>query len=111
MTSILLISLVFAIILKFFTPKKPNYFFGYQLGSAKKSIGHWKVANKYASNFMIAIYTPILALSLLFDYLEYDGEILILILFGIEFVVMYFYVEKRLKKIDHASSGNSGLVQ
>jgi uncharacterized membrane protein len=100
MMPIILILLVFAIILRIFTPKKPNYFFGYQLGSAKKSVEHWKIANRYASNYMIIVYSLILSISLIFNYLKYDGEILLLTLFGIEFVTMYFYIENKLKKIN-----------
>ena len=97
---IILILLVFAIILRIFTPKKPNYFFGYQLGSAKKSVEHWKIANRYASNYMIIVYSLILSVSLIFNYLKYDGEILLLTLFGIGIVTMYFYIENKLKKIN-----------
>ena len=100
MIQIILILLVFAIILRIFTPKKPNYFFGYQLGSAKKSVEHWKMANRYASNYMIIVYSLILSVSLIFNYLKYDGEILLLTLFGIGIVTMYFYIESKLKKIN-----------
>ena len=100
MIQIILILLVFAIILRIFTPKKPNYFFGYQLGSAKKSVEHWKIANRYASNYMIIVYSLILSVSLIFNYLKYDGEILLLTLFGIGIVTMYFYIENKLKKIN-----------
>jgi len=100
MIPIILILLVFAIILRIFTPKKPNYFFGYQLGSAKKSIEHWKMANRYASNYMIIVYSLILAVSLIFNYMKYDGEILLLTLFGIGIVTMYFLIENKLKKIN-----------
>jgi uncharacterized membrane protein len=100
MIQIILILLVFAIILRIFTPKKPNYFFGYQLGSAKKSVEHWKMANRYASNYMIIVYSLILAVSLIFNYMKYDGEILLLTLFGIGIVTMYFLIENKLKKIN-----------
>lgn len=100
MTLILSVLLVFAIVLKFFTPKQPNYLFGYQLGSAKKSTEHWKVANKYASNYMIVLYSTTLILNLIFDYQNYDGYFLILTILLIGFIVMYFDIEKRLKRID-----------
>ena len=92
--------MIFAIILKFFTPKKPNYLIGYQLGSAKKSVEHWKIANRYASDYMIIIYGLILGLALIFDYQKYNGEILLLVLLFIGFTIMYFIIERRLKKID-----------
>jgi uncharacterized membrane protein len=100
MIPILSILMIFAVILKFFTPKKPNYFIGYQLGSAKKSVEHWKIANRYASNYMIIIYGLILGLALIFDYQKYDGEILLLVLLVVGFTIMYFSIERRLKKID-----------
>jgi uncharacterized membrane protein len=99
MIVILSILLLLAIILKFFTPEKPNYLFGYQLGSAKKSVKHWKVANSYASNYMIVFYGLILGLALLFDNQKYDGDMLLLILLVVGFVVMYISIEKKLKKI------------
>jgi uncharacterized membrane protein len=92
--------LIFTIILKFFTPKKPNYLFGYQLGSAKKSIEHWKIANRYASNYMIIMYGLILGLALIIDNQKYDGEILLLLLLVVGFTIIYFSIERRLKKID-----------
>jgi uncharacterized membrane protein len=100
MIPILSTLLILTIILKFFTPKKPNYLFGYQLGSAKKSIEHWKIANRCASNYMILIYGLIMGLALIFDYQKYDGEILLLVLLVVGFIIMYFSIEKRLKKID-----------
>ena len=100
MIPIFLFLLVFAILLRIFTPKKPNYFFGYQLGSANKSVEHWKMANIYASNYMIVVYSLILGVSIMFNYLKYDGEILLLALFGIGIVTMYFYIENKLKRIN-----------
>ena len=110
MIIVLSILVIQAIILKFFPPKKPNYLFGYQLGSAKKSIEHWKIANRCASNYMIAVYAPILGLALIFAYQKYDGEPLLLGLLVVGMIVMYFGIEKRLKKIDEATSGNSGFA-
>ncbi|WP_016991429.1 SdpI family protein [Flavobacterium sp. ACAM 123] len=100
MTLVISILLIFAIILKLFTPKKPNYLLGYQLGSAKKSVEHWKIANRYAANYMIIIYTLALVISLIFNYRKYDGEIWILTTLVIGFILMYVDIEKRLKKID-----------
>ncbi|RZK06777.1 MAG: SdpI family protein [Flavobacterium sp.] len=107
MNPVLIIMLIFAILLKVAPPKKPNYYFGYQLGNAKKSVEHWKIANQYAANCMIIIYSIILALSIIAEYKNYDWGIPILILFLVGFVLMYWLVEKRLKKIDNATSGNT----
>ena len=38
MILILAIALVFALLIKIFPPKKPNYLYGYSMGSAKKAV-------------------------------------------------------------------------
>ena len=83
--------------------------YGYQLGNAKKSVEHWKIANSYASNSMIVIYTLTLGLSFILDYQNYDGGILILILVVVGLITTYLIIEKRLKKIDEVTSGSNGL--
>nr|WP_315171845.1 hypothetical protein [uncultured Flavobacterium sp.] len=35
--TVLVFLLIYTIILKFFPPKKPNFYYGYQLGGAKES--------------------------------------------------------------------------
>lgn len=95
----LLFLLLFAICLKVFPPKKENYFYGYQLGNARNSVQHWKIANSYASNYMIVIYGFSLGLSLLFDYLKFDGGLTILVPLFVGYIVMYIQIEKRLKRI------------
>ena len=100
MIQIITALLILGIILRLFTPKKPNYLFGYQLGSAKKSDEHWKIANKHASNSMIIVYSSLLVISLIFNFLNFNGEIIILALIGIGFISTYFYIENKLKKIN-----------
>ena len=90
---------LFSIILKLFPPKKPNYIYGYQLGSAKKSVEHWKVANKYGSTYLIIIYSVTFLLSVLLDYKNLDYGFIILGVFLFGSILMYFDVERRLKKI------------
>lgn len=99
MLFILTILLVYAVLTKVFPPKKPNFLHGYQLGSAKKSIEHWKTANKYASNYLIILYSFLILLSLTFDYIKYDGRIVCLILSIIGFISIYFLIEEKLKRI------------
>jgi uncharacterized membrane protein len=72
MILMLTIFLFFAVLIKVFPSKKPNYLYGYQLGSAKKSAEHWKTANKFASNYLILLYSFLIMLSLTFDYIKYD---------------------------------------
>ncbi len=100
MTIILSILLVFAICLNLFPPKKPNYLYGYQLGSSKKSLEHWKVANKYASSCLILLYSLTIILSLIEYKQKLDLGIPIITILIIGLVLIYFLVEKRLKKLD-----------
>ena len=97
MNIILIILLVFAIILKIYPPKKPNYYYGYQLGSAKKSMEHWKLANKYAANYLIFLYSFIIILSAILNYIEYEDGILVLSLCIIGRVCIYILIERKLK--------------
>lgn len=99
MTLLFSIFLFFAIILKLFPPKKPNYYFGYQWGNAKKSVQHWKIANKHASQYMIILYSFLTIMSLIFDYIEYDGVILLWPALIIGYILIYFLTERKMKKI------------
>ena len=83
-----------------FPPKKPNYLYGYQLGSSKKSLEHWKVANKYASSCLIVLYSLTIILSLIEYKQKLDLGIPIITILIIGLVLIYFLVEKRLKKLD-----------
>ena len=107
----LIFLLAFSIVLKLFPPKKPNYLYGYQLGSAKKSIEHWKVANKYAANYMIKLYGIILTLSVLFDSQNYEGGIWILCILFFGVILIYMLIEKKLEKLNQSTSGNSSQAQ
>ena len=80
MNIIYLTLLLLGVFMKFFTPKQPNYYFGYQLGSAKKSTEHWIMANKYASTYMIVLFTILVIVSFLFDYFSYENELLLALL-------------------------------
>lgn len=95
--TVLVFLLIYTIILKFFPPKKPNFYYGYQLGSAKESVEHWKLANKYAANYLIFLYSSVLVLLLLFDYLDFNGGFLALPILIIGLIVIYFSIERKLK--------------
>jgi len=99
MIQILSALLTVALISKIVPPKKITSLYGYQLGNAKKSIQHWKIANKHASNYMIITYSFLILLSLLFDYIKYDGDILCFILLLLAFITIYFLIERKLKQI------------
>jgi uncharacterized membrane protein len=100
MNPVLVVMLLFSIVTQLFPPKKPNFLYGYQLGNAKKSLEHWKTANRYASQYMIALYSLALTLSLFFDYRKYGGEFWILALVIVGLIIIYFLVERKLKLID-----------
>ena len=98
MNFIYLTLLILTFVLKFFTPKQPNYYFGYQLGSAKKSTEHWIKANKYASNYMIVLFAVLVIVSFLFDYINYENEFLLLFFLILGYVTIYFRIENILKE-------------
>lgn len=89
--------LLLGIFTKFFTPKQLNYYFGYQLGSAKKSTEHWIMANKYASNYMIVLFAVLVLVSFLFDYFSYENEFLLLFFLILGYITIYFRIENILK--------------
>ena len=98
MNFIYLTLLLLGVFMKFFTPKQPNYYFGYQLGSAKKSTENWIMANKYASNYMIVLFSFLVIASFLFDYFSYENEFLLLFFLILGYVTIYFRIENILKE-------------
>jgi len=99
--------LIFSIALKVFPPKKPNFYYGYQLGSARRSLEHWKLANNYAANYLILLYSVLITMSAVFNYIEFDGGILILVTLIIGLIITYFLIERKLeRKITNTTSGN-----
>ena len=108
MILVLSIQLFFAICLKVFPPKKPNDLYGYQLGSSKKSLEHWKVANKYVSSYLIILCSLAIILSLISENQKFNGRIAVLTIYISGLILTYFVVEKRLKKIESATSANCG---
>jgi uncharacterized membrane protein len=97
MSFILIFFLIYFIILKVFPPKNPNFYYGYQLGSAMKSSEHWKLANKYAAKYLLWLYSFLVLFSLIFDYIEYDDYIILLPINILGGIFIYFLVEKKLK--------------
>jgi len=96
MIFILIFFLIYFFILYLFPPKKPNFFYGYQLGSAKKSLEHWKLANKYAAKYLLWLYLFLALLSFTFVFLEYGDIILIVPINILGLIYIYYYVEKKL---------------
>ncbi|MFN3968880.1 SdpI family protein [Flavobacterium sp.] len=97
MNIIIIILLVFAILIKIFPPKKPNFYYGYQLGSAKNSEAHWKLANQYAANYLILLYSFLLFLSVILHYFQYDAGIIVLSILVIGQIFIYYSIERKLK--------------
>lgn len=89
--------LIITFILKFFTPKQPNNYFGYQLGSAKKSEEHWRLANKHAPNYMIVLCAIVSTMAFIFEYFSYENELLLVLLLFLGYAIIYFRIEKILK--------------
>jgi uncharacterized membrane protein len=107
MNLILLILLIFAIIQKIFPSKKPNYMYGYQLGSAKKSMEHWRIANRHAANYLIILYGFLLLLSVVFEYIQYDGGLLLLGILIPGLIAIYIVIERKLKQeLSEAKAAN-----
>ena len=89
--------LLIAICLKFFPPKKPNFWYGYQGNNAKKNLENWKIANQYSSTYMLISVSFLLPLSIILDYLKFDSEIILFVLILIAFFLIFYFTEKKLK--------------
>lgn len=55
------------------------------------------MANKYASNYMIFLFTFLVIASFLFDYFSYENELLLAFLLFLGYGIIYFRIEKILK--------------
>jgi uncharacterized membrane protein len=97
MSTILIFILLFTIILKFYPPKKPNYYYGYQLGSAKKSLEHWNLANKYAANYLLFLYSFLLILAATLKHFNYENNLLLVSFLIFGNIYIYILIEKKLK--------------
>lgn len=100
MILVLSVLLAYTFILKIFPPKKPSDYFGYQLGNSKKSEPHWQLANQYATNYQLGLYSLLITGSFLADYFGYDADLLLLILYIGALIMLYFLVERKLKQLD-----------
>ncbi|MFM2230717.1 MAG: hypothetical protein RL607_1975 [Bacteroidota bacterium] len=99
MSTLLVFLFVFSLVLKIFPASKPNYFYGYQLGSAKVSKAHWKVAQAVAPNYLMVLYGLSFGLNWFLEAKEYDGVwILALLLPGS--VLIYVLMERRLSRVN-----------
>lgn len=90
-----------ALAFRIFQPRTRNYLYGYRSQRSRKSALHWRVANNYSSNLLLA-----LALVLAFVHfglgafgLSYDNALVGLLLVGFGLIV--YLTEKKLKTIDH----------
>jgi hypothetical protein len=104
MNYLFLFFLLYALFWRIFPPKKPNNWYGYQLGSAKKSKEHWRVANRSAANGLIIIYSLSMVLFFIEDKLQLDFGYWVLPHVVIGGFLIYWMTEKRLKKIDQSMS-------
>lgn len=83
-------------------PKKVNYLYGYRTKNSKKSVKHWKIANKMASKglLFVSLFNTIISL-IMVDFLMVDFLNIFVGLLLLEFVILIYWVEKRLKQIDY----------
>lgn len=96
-TSIILILLGISLIFYLFPPPKINYFYGYRTKRSMKNIDNWKLANKMAAKGMLTVMAINLVLSLLFtQILELSSLKLLAVVLIVEFIAIFYYVEKKL---------------
>ena len=99
MSTLLLFLFVFSLVLKLFPASKPNYFYGYQLGSAKVSRAHWKIAQAVAPNYLMVLYGLSFGLNWFLETKGYDAVwTLALLLPGT--VLVYILMERRLSRVN-----------
>lgn len=99
-TSISLLLLVISIIYFLVQPKNINYLYGYRTKNSKKSIKHWKIANKMASKglLIISLFNVLITIVLV-DFLKVDFLNIFVGILILEFVILIYWVEKSLKQI------------
>lgn len=99
MATLLVFLFVFSLILKLFPASKPNYWYGYQLGSAKMSQAHWKVAQAVAPYYLMVLFGLSSGLNLFLEVREFDSVwTLALLLPGS--VLVYILMERRLSRVN-----------
>lgn len=97
MIELLIILLVISFIFKFFPPKNINSWYGYRTPRSKRNMENWKVANKYAPNFMLGMITVLFLLHFVFPFLGYSPEKIIPKLLIGGFVLLIIFTERQLK--------------
>lgn len=104
-TSISIIILAVSLIYFFFPPKKINYLYGYRTARSMKSDNRWEIANKLAPKMMIALslFDAVLGY-VVADILNYDFLYLFTVLLIIEFILLFYIIERKLAKIEPLES-------
>lgn len=102
MTYLFLLLTVFAVIYKFFPPKKINVFYSYRTANSMKSLDNWNLANKYAANVMLHLMLLLLIVSGIFDLIAFEGKNWLLGLSILSFIVLIYFTEKKIKQHEGA---------
>lgn len=104
-TSISIMLLLVSFIYFLFPPKNINYFYGYRTRRSMKSKTHWSLANKWAPRMMIvmSVFDAVLGY-VVADLFNYDFLYIFLILLIAEFGVVFYLIERKLKKVIAAES-------
>lgn len=104
-TSISLILLGVSLIYFLFPPKKIDHLYGYRTPRSMKNRHRWKVANSLAPKMMIALSLFDVVLGyVVADILDSDFIYLFTALLILEFVILFYLIEKRLAGINPKGS-------
>jgi uncharacterized membrane protein len=97
-----IVTLIF-IVFRMFPPKKVNALYGYRTKRSMKNQINWDFAQKSSSNislfFTAIIFFFQILLSFMLENIEYLN-IALLILWFICLIVMFIYVERKLKRLN-----------
>ncbi len=98
MTNLFILLTAVALLFYLFPPKNINRFYGYRTSKSMENDENWKKANQIASKIMLLQMICFLFISLLFDWLNYENNIVLLILFFLSIGSLFYFTEKKLKK-------------
>lgn len=98
MTNLFILLTAVALLFYLFPPKSINRFYGYRTSKSMENDENWKKANQIASKIMLLQMICFLFISLLFDWLNYENNIVLLILFFLSIGILFYFTEKKLKK-------------
>ena len=98
MTYLFLFLAAVALVCCLFPPKNINYWYGYRTFRSMENTENWKIANKYSAKIMLVSMVILLLISVMFDFIEYTNDILLIVLLLISFAYLFYSTEKKIKK-------------